>query len=74
VVKEEHGSPLSVVAMAIGMIAGALIGFVLWIATDTFALFPAFLGVGLVLGIALQSTMERRSGDPHSPGTGTNGE
>ena len=27
--------------MAIGVIAGTLIGFVLWIATDTFALFPA---------------------------------
>ena len=66
-VKEEQDSPLSVVAMAIGMIAGALIGFVLWIATDTFALFPAFLGVGLVLGMVLQSTMERRSGDPTSP-------
>lgn len=54
-------SQLSAVSMAAGMITGALIGFVLWIATDTFALFPAFLGVGLVLGIVLQAAVDRRS-------------
>jgi F0F1-type ATP synthase assembly protein I len=74
VVNQEPDSAPSAFAMAIGMIAGALIGFVLWIATDTFALFPAFLGVGLVIGMVLQPTIERTSGDPHSPGSGTNGE
>jgi len=64
VVNQDQNSSLSVIASAIGMIMGALIGFVLWIATDTFALFPAFLGVGLVLGMVLQSAVERRSGDP----------
>ena len=63
-VNQDQNSPLSVIASAIGMMVGALIGFVLWIATDTFALFPAFLGVGLVLGMVLQSAVERRSGDP----------
>lgn len=41
--------------MAVGMILGALTGFALWIATDTFVFFPAFLGVGLALGLALGS-------------------
>ena len=59
---QDQGAPVSAVAMAIGTIAGALIGFVLWIATDTFALLPAFLGVGLVLGMALQSAAGNGNG------------
>lgn len=39
--------------MAAGMLTGALIGFALWIATDTFVFMPAFLGVGLALGLML---------------------
>jgi hypothetical protein len=39
--------------MAAGMLLGAATGFLLWLGTDTFALFPAFLGVGLVLGMVL---------------------
>ena len=55
----DQDSPTSVMAFAVGMVTGALIGFVLWIATDTFALFPAFIGVGLVLGMVLQSAADR---------------
>jgi hypothetical protein len=43
------------IPLAVGMLIGAVLGFVLWIATDTFALFPAFLGVGVGLGVALSS-------------------
>lgn len=39
--------------MAAGMLIGALIGFALWIATDTFVFMPAFLGVGLAFGLML---------------------
>lgn len=39
--------------MAVGMLTGALIGFALWITTDTFVFMPAFLGVGLALGLML---------------------
>lgn len=46
--------------MAAGMLIGAVTGFAIWIATDTFALFPAFLGVGLVLGIVLSQASDRR--------------
>jgi hypothetical protein len=41
------------IPMAAGMLLGAATGFLLWLGTDTFALFPAFLGVGLVLGMVL---------------------
>lgn len=40
---------------AAGMLVGALVGFALWIATDTFVLFPALLAVGAALGLALGS-------------------
>ena len=46
--------------MAAGMLIGGVTGFAIWIATDTFALFPAFLGVGLALGIVLSQASERR--------------
>ncbi len=39
------------VPLAAGMLLGALTGFAIWMTTDTFALFPAFLGIGLVLGL-----------------------
>jgi hypothetical protein len=38
------------------MLLGGLTGFAIWIATDTFALFPAFLGIGLVLGLVFSQT------------------
>jgi hypothetical protein len=36
---------------AAGMLLGGITGFLIWITTDTFALFPAFLGIGVVLGL-----------------------
>jgi hypothetical protein len=39
------------VPLAAGMLLGALTGFAIWMTTDTFALFPAFVGIGLVLGL-----------------------
>lgn len=44
------------------MILGALTGFAIWIATDTFAVFPAFLGAGLVLGLVFSEATGRRGG------------
>lgn len=41
--------------MAVGMLLGAVVGFALWIATDTFVFLPAFLGVGLAIGLVLGS-------------------
>jgi hypothetical protein len=42
------------------MLLGGLTGFAIWIATDTFALFPAFLGIGVVLGIVFSQASGRR--------------
>lgn len=46
--REQQLRPLP---LAAGMLLGGLTGFAIWIATDTFALFPAFLGMGVVLGL-----------------------
>ena len=39
------------IPLAAGMLLGGITGFAIWIATDAFALFPAFLGIGVVLGL-----------------------
>jgi len=52
----DRRSQLRPVPLAAGMLLGGLTGFAIWIATDTFALFPAFLGIGLVLGLVFSQT------------------
>jgi uncharacterized membrane protein len=37
------------------MLIGAAIGFALWMGTDNFALFAAFLGLAVVLGMIFSS-------------------
>lgn len=54
------GSDLSPVAFAAGMILGALVGFAIWMATDTFVFFPAFLGVGVVFGLIFDTARKRK--------------
>ena len=39
-------------ALAIGMITGALIGFLVWMSTELFVFFPVLLAIGTTLGIA----------------------
>ena len=53
-------SQLSPGAFAAGMILGAMVGFGLWMATDTFVLFPAFLGMGVVFGLMFDAARRRR--------------
>ncbi|SEI81380.1 hypothetical protein [Demequina mangrovi] len=36
---------------AAGILLGSVTGFLIWIATGTFALFPAFVSIGFVLGL-----------------------
>lgn len=48
--------------MAAGMILGSLTGFAIWITTDTFALFPAFVCIGFVLGLVFSDASNRRAG------------
>ena len=47
----DHKQDLRPVPLAAGMLLGGIVGFAIWMATDTFALFPAFLGIGVVLGL-----------------------
>lgn len=58
----QGGPEVRLLPMAVGMILGALTGFAIWIATDTFAVFPAFLGAGLVLGLVFSEATGRRGG------------
>jgi hypothetical protein len=45
--------------MAVGGLGGGLAGFVVWMLTDAFVFLPAFLGVGLVTGIAFAESRSR---------------
>ncbi len=57
----DRAPQLRPVPLAAGMLLGGLTGFAIWMATDTFALFPAFLGIGLVLGLVFsQARPDRR--------------
>ncbi len=47
------------VPLAAGMVLGGVVGFAIWIATGTFALFPAFLGIGFVLGLVFSRAQDR---------------
>ena len=55
--REQQLRPLP---LAAGMLLGGLTGFAIWIATDTFALFPAFLGIGVVLGLVFSQAQPGR--------------
>jgi|GEM_PF-6326494 len=48
---ENQGPEIRPVPFAAGMLLGAVVGFFIWIATDTFVLFPAFISLGFVLGL-----------------------
>jgi len=52
---KDTGTEVRPVPLAIGMLLGGLTGFLIWITTDTFALFPAFLGMGVVLGLVFSN-------------------
>lgn len=60
---QNENQTLSPGAFALGMVMGAVIGFALWMGTDNFALFPAFLGVGVVFGMLFSAARNQRSDD-----------
>ena len=43
----------SALGVSLGMLFGAALGLVIWIATDTFVFFPVFIGAGLTVGLAI---------------------
>lgn len=48
--------------LLLGMIFGAALGVVLWLATDTFVFFPVFVGAGLSVGLALDNVQSDKDG------------
>jgi len=59
---KDRGPEVRPVPMAAGMLLGSLTGFAIWITTDTFALFPAFVCIGFVLGLVFSDASDRRQG------------
>lgn len=43
-----------------GMLLAGAVGFALWMATETFVFFPAFLGTGVVFGMIFDAARRRR--------------
>ena len=48
--------------LLIGLIFGAALGVVLWMATDTVVFFPVFVGAGLSIGLALDNAQSDKDG------------
>ncbi len=44
---------ISPAILATSMLLGALVGFIIWMVTDSFVFLPVFLGAGLAVGLAL---------------------
>lgn len=44
----------------IGGLGGGLLGFVIWMVTETFVFLPVFLAAGLVTGISIAESLRRR--------------
>jgi F0F1-type ATP synthase assembly protein I len=43
---------ISPTALAVSMVSGALVGFIIWMVTDMFVFLPVFIGAGLTVGLA----------------------
>lgn len=48
-------------AITLGMMAGAAVGFAIWIATDTFVFFPVGIVSGLTVGLAFIERLKSRA-------------
>lgn len=49
--------------LSLGLLFGAALGVVLWLATDTFVFFPVFVGAGLSIGVALGAARDQQETD-----------
>ena len=48
--------------MSLGMVFGAALGIVIWLATDTFVFFPVFIGAGMSTGLAVGAAKDKEKG------------
>ena len=46
--------------VSLGLLFGAALGVVLWLATDSFVFFPVFVGAGLSIGVALGAARDQQ--------------
>ncbi len=60
---ESRPGELSASALAAGMLIGGLSGFAIWMFTGTFVFFPAFLGMGVVIGLVIQAAISKGKDD-----------
>jgi hypothetical protein len=49
-----------VTLMAISGVLGGVVGFVIWMVTDTFVFLPVFLAASLVTGISIAESRRRK--------------
>ena len=57
---------ISPTVLAVSMLSGALVGFVIWMVTGSFVFLPVFIGVGLTFGLAIGLAWGERSHDKGS--------
>lgn len=58
-----RGDTQKAVWIALVMVGLGLTGFAIWMTTGVFALFPSFLAMGAVIGVALASRIDQDAGD-----------
>jgi hypothetical protein len=46
--------------VGLGMLFGASLGLIIWLATDSFVFFPVFVGAGLSIGLAVGASRDQR--------------
>jgi Flp pilus assembly protein TadB len=45
--------------IVLSMLAGAIVGMMVWLTFDLFVMFPVFLATGVTVGLAIQSGSDR---------------
>ena len=45
--------------LALAMLGGAVVGFVIWLSFDLFVMLPVFIAAGMTIGLAFQSGARR---------------
>lgn len=49
---QPRSTAASPAVLAVTMLAGALVGFIIWQVTDAFVFLPVFIGAGMTVGLA----------------------
>ncbi|MGD2059821.1 MAG: hypothetical protein PVF87_03055 [Acidimicrobiia bacterium] len=60
---DTQADEISPTILAASMLLGGLVGFIIWMVTDTFVFLPVFLGAGLAFGLAIGLAWRGRNQD-----------